>query len=76
MTWRLSVKDGLIRIWSSSEGRVFRWQSFASRYRPDDDETRALLDARRQLRDQVDDQGKRPERTVVALLPLGSSGRA
>ena len=42
---------------------------------PGDDETRALLEARRQLRDQRDEHGERPERRVVALLPLDTDGR-
>lgn len=75
VTWHLSAKNSLIEVRSSPEGSVFRWQSFASAYRPGDDETRALLEARRQLRDQHDDQGMRPERRVVALLPLDTEGR-
>ena len=75
VTWRLSTERDLVEVRSSPERRTFRWQSFASAYRPNDDETRALLEARRQLTDQRDDDGRRPERNVVALLPLDTNGR-
>lgn len=74
-TWRLSAEHDVVEVRSSPEEGAFRWQSFACAYRPGDDETRALLEARRQLRDQRDEHGERPERRVVALLPLDADGR-
>lgn len=74
-TWHLSAKENLVEVRSSATGRLFRWQSFASRYRPGDDEMRAFLEARRKLKEQRDAQGQRPERQVIALLPLDSTGR-
>ena len=75
VTWRLSTKHNLVEVRSSPEGRLFRWQSFTSRYRPGHQEMRAFLEARRKLKEQQDDQGQRPERQVVALLPLDNDGR-
>ncbi|MXX74031.1 MAG: hypothetical protein F4210_12635 [Holophagales bacterium] len=75
VTWRLSAKDCDVEVRSSPEGRLFRWQSFASNYRPGNDEMRAFLEARRELNDQRDARGQRPERQVIALLPLDSTGR-
>ncbi len=73
--WHLSAEDSLIEVRSSPEGRLFRWQWFASHYRPGNDGMRAFLEARRKLEEQRDDQGQRPERKVIALLPLDSDGR-
>lgn len=75
VTWRLSVKHSLVEVRSSPERRLFRWQSFTSRYRPGNHEMRAFLEARRKLKEQHDDQGQRPERQAVALLPLDNDGR-
>ncbi len=76
VTWRLSAKDGVVEVRSSSDGKLFQWQSFASNYRPGNDEMRAFLEARSELNDQRDARGQRPERQVIALLPLDSDGRS
>ncbi len=75
LTWSLSARDGLVEVRSSSGQSVRRWRSFASRYRPDDGAMRALLEARRHLQEERDDHGQRPERNVVALLPLDDDGQ-
>ena len=53
----------------------WRWKSFVSRYRPDDDAMRRFLEVRQETHDQVDGSGKRIKRAVVGLVPLDGNGR-
>ncbi len=75
VTWDLSVDDGLVEVRSSEEKNTWRWKSFTSSYRPNDDAMRCFLEIRQELQDHVDEEGERIEREVVALLPLNDEGQ-
>ena len=72
--WRLSVSDGSVEAERLDDGHVWRWRSFVQQYRPEDDAMRRLLEVRQELHDQIDEEGRRAERQVVALLPLDDDG--
>ena len=74
VTWELSVKAGLVKVRRSDDGLVRRWRFFRSRYRPDDDAMRRFLEVRRELTDHASSGAQRPERNVVALVPLDEDG--
>ena len=68
--WDLSVDDDIVTLFHSHYETVWRWKAFVSSYRPDDAAMRQFLRVREELQDQVDNQGRRVERSVVGLLPL------
>ena len=69
--WDLSVEDGVVEVRRSHDGLSWRWRFFRSRYRPDDNAMRRFVEVRRELTDQGATGTQRPERSVVALVPLG-----
>ena len=74
VTWDLAVDDGVVVVRCSADESIWRWKSFVSRYRPDDDAMRRLLEVRQETHDHVGDDGQRVEREVVGLLPLDDEG--
>lgn len=68
--WNLAVDDGVVEVRCSERETVWRWKSFVSRYRPDDDAMRRFLEVRQETQDHVGYDGRRVEREVVGLLPL------
>ena len=72
--WDLSVDDRIVTVRRAGSDACWRWKSFVSRYRPDDDAMRRLLEVRQETHDQVDAGGRRVEREVVGLLPLDGNG--
>ena len=74
VTWYLSVEDGVVEVRRSRDGLSRRWRFFRSCYRPDDEAMRRLLEVRRELTDQAASGTQRPDRSVVALVPLGKDG--
>ena len=75
VSWDLGVQDGVVVVRSSQSEAAWRWKSFTSSYRPNDDAMRRFLEIRQELQDHVDEDGQRIEREVVALLPLNEEGR-
>ena len=74
VVWDLSVDDGVIEVRCSDRETTWRWMSFVSIYRPDDDAMRRFLEVRQEIQDQIDNTGQRVERKVVGLLPLDEDG--
>ena len=74
VVWSLSVDDGIVTVRRSESDSPWRWRAFVSRYRPDDDAMRRLLEVRQETHDQIDKGGRRVEREVVGLLPLDDNG--
>lgn len=74
VNWDLSIEDGVVEVRRANDGLSRRWRYFRSRYRPDDDAMRRFVEVRRELRDQEATDTNRPERDVVALVPLGEDG--
>ena len=74
VTWRLSVRDGVVEVRRAPDGFSRRWRFFESWYRPDDAAMRRFLEARRDLTYQETTGAERPERSVVALVPLDQDG--
>ena len=76
--WDLEVDENgsvIVNRRSSDDERTsWRWQSFVSRYRPDDGAMGRFLEVRQQLHEHVDDDGQRIDREVVGLLPLDGDG--
>jgi len=72
VVWGLSVKDGVVKVACADYDKT--WQTFISRYRPNDDAMRRFLEVRQETQDQVDSSGQRVEREAVALLPLDDDG--
>ena len=74
VTWNLLVYDNVVEVRCSERETVWRWKSFVSRYRPDDDAMRRYLEVREETQDHVGDAGQRVQREVVGLLPLDNHG--
>ena len=74
VVWNLSVDDGIVTVRRSGSDPPWRWRAFVSRYRPDDDAMRRLLEVRQETHEQIDERGRRIEREVVGLLPLDDNG--
>ncbi len=74
VTWDLSAEDGVVEVRRANDGFLRRWRFFRSRYRPDDGAMRRFVEARRELTDHKAAETDRPERVVVALVPLGEDG--
>lgn len=74
IVWDLSVDDSIVTVHRSGSDASWRWRAFVSRYRPDDDAMRRLLEVRQETHDQIDKRGRRVEREVVGLLPLDDNG--
>lgn len=74
VTWDLSVRDGVVEVRRTPDGLARRWRFFESWYRPDDAAMRRFLEARRDLTYQETTGAERPERSVVALVPLDQDG--
>ena len=74
VVWNLSVDDSIVTVRRSGSDAPWRWRAFVSRYRPDDDAMRRLLEVRQKPHDQIDERGRRVEREVVGLLPLDDNG--
>lgn len=76
--WDLEVDENgsvvVNRRSSDDEHTSWRWQSFVSRYRPDDGAMRRFLEVRQQLHEHVGDDGQRIDREVVGLIPLDGNG--
>ena len=72
--WDLVVDDGVVEVRRSESETVWRWRSFVSRYRPNDNAMRRFLEVRQETQDHVGHDGQRVEREVVALLPLNKDG--
>ena len=71
VTWDLSVRNGMVEVRRANDGFSRRWRYFRSCYRPNDDAMRRFLEVRRELAHHAVDGTRRPERSVVALVPLG-----
>ena len=74
VVWNLSVDDSIVTVRRSGSDAPWRWRAFVSRYRPDDDAMRRLLEVRQKTHDQIDERGRRVEREVVGLVPLDDNG--
>ena len=74
VVWKLSVDDSIVTVRRSGSDVPWRWRAFVSKYRPDDDAMRRLLEVRQETHDQIDERGQRVEREVVGLLPLDDNG--
>lgn len=74
--WDLDVAEDVVEVrrHNGESTSNWRWKSFVSRYRPDDDAMRRFLEVRQETHDQVDDSGERITREVVGLVPLDSDG--
>ena len=74
--WVLNVAEDVVvvRRHNVESTSIWRWKSFVSRYRPDDDAMRRFLEVRQETHEQVDDSGGRIMREVVGLVPLDSNG--
>ena len=71
VTWDLSVRNGMVEVRRAHDGLSRRWRFFRSCYCPDDDAMRRFLEVRRELSYHAANGTRRPERSVVALVPLG-----
>ena len=74
VVWNLSVEDSIVTVRRSGNDAPWRWRAFVSKYRPDDDAMRRLLEVRQETHDQIDERGRRVEREVVGLQPLDDNG--
>ena len=74
VVWDLSVDDNIVTVRRTGSDAPWRWIAFVSRYRPDDDAMRRLLEVRQETHEQIDERGRRVEREVVGLLPLDDNG--
>ena len=74
VVWNLSVEDSIVTVRRSGNDAPWRWRAFVSKYRPDDDAMRPLLEVRQETHDQIDERGRRVEREVVGLQPLDDNG--
>ena len=74
--WDLDVDEDVVvaRHHNGDNASIWRWKSFVSRYRPDDEAMREFLEVRQKTHEQVDGSGKRITREVVGLVPLDSNG--
>lgn len=72
--WSLAVDDGMVSLHRSGRRGLWQWRAFESRYRPDDEAMRQFLEVRQSIRDQIDERGRRVERSVVGLLPFDEDG--
>ena len=68
--WNIRSRDGIVEVRRSSDSAVWRWKRFVAAYRPSDEAMQRFLQAREQRHDQVGRDGRRVERSAVALLPL------
>ena len=74
VVWNLSVEDSIVTVRRSGNDAPWRWRAFVSKYRPDDDAMRRLLEVRQETHEQIDERGRRVEREVVGLQPLDDNG--
>ena len=74
VVWDLSLDNDVVEVHRSKHEVTWRWKSFVSCYRPDDNAMRRFLEVRQETRDQIDAQGQRVKRKVIALLPLDDAG--
>lgn len=74
--WDLNVAEDVVvvRRHNGESTSSWRWKSFVSHYRPNNDAMRRFLEVRQETHEQVDDSGGRITREVVGLVPLDSNG--
>ena len=74
VTWDMRNRDGIVELRRSGDDTLWQWKAFTATYCPDDDAMRRFLEARHELQDQRDRDGRRVKRSAVALLPLDNDG--
>ena len=74
--WDLNIAEDVVvvRRHNGQSTSSWRWKSFVSYYRPNNDAMRRFLEVRQETHEQVDDSGGRITREVVGLVPLDSNG--
>ncbi len=72
--FNLKLENGEIRIDRDDTLETRRWHLFRASYTPTDAAMAEFLKVRRQLNEELTDDGRRREREVIALLPLDDNG--
>lgn len=71
--WLLDLRDGVATVTNGTTWH--EWKVFRQTYRPSDAAMRRFLEVRQQLTEELTDDGTRPERELIVLVPLDADRR-